>query len=541
MGVKIGLAGTQGVHQHRTKVAAQEIQRQAQGQAIGPREVQRVEPIILTPQLIEGFVERYLRHRFDDPQPIPQLHRELWADYCLPDQFVANAAPRGHAKSTSITHSALLADLLFRNVDYAVIVSNTWSQGTEFLRDLRDELHDNDDLILDFQVKKFLKDSEDNLIVLMADGHKFRVTVRGVEQKIRGLKWGHKRPNCFVLDDIEDDEQVESKDRREKLSNWVLKALVPAGSKRAKVRMLGTIMHFDSFLANALKVDQRVAKTAWKGRVFKAHRSYDDFTEILWPEMFTEERLRKLRQIFIDSGNPDGYSSEYLNNPIAEQDAFFSRDKLLPIPESISEQLVAGRLRLRKYVGWDFAVSKDERADFTRWGVIGMNAEGYKFGLKYGGARMASDEIIEAIFKVEKDHKPEFHVVERGVIEKSLGPFFYTECRKRGVYPKLLLLTSTKDKRTRAKSFQGAVNAGHFYFNTDDPEWPTVRDELVRFDKGEFDDYVDVHSIVCRAMEDMHEADTDEQAEIEDDLDQILAARQQLAALGIGRNARTGY
>ena len=541
--IKLGLQGTQGVHSQRAKVKAEDVQRLAEVPKAVRGATAKVEPIPLTPILIEGLVRTYFLKRFDNPVEIPELHRWLWEDYCRPDRFVADAAPRGHAKSTSITHSALIADLLFRNVDYAVIVSNTWSQGVEFLRDIRDELHDNDELIVDFQIKKFLKDSEDNLIVLMGDGHKFRITVRGVEQKIRGLKWMHKRPNCFILDDIEDDEQFENKDRREKLANWILKALIPAGSKNAKVRMLGTIMHFDSFLANALKLDanRKDKTTAWVGRIFKAHKSYDDFSEILWPEMFSEQRLRELRQVFINSGNPDGYSAEYLNNPIAEQDAFFVRTRLQPIPEGMREAILTGRMRLRKYAGWDFAISKDERRDYTRYGVIGVNSEGFKFGWKYGGGRLDGAEIIDLIFQVEKDHKPEFHAVEEGVINKALGPFFYTECRKRNLYPKLVPFTSSKDKRTRAKSFQGAVNAGHFFFNTEDPEWPTVRDELVRFDKGEFDDYVDVHSIACRALEDMHEADSETDAAKDEDEEMMEYARRKLGELGIGRNAMTGY
>jgi len=49
----------------------------------------------LTAELIEGFTGSVLASRFDDPAPIPEFHRELWAMCCLPDRKVAVAAPRG--------------------------------------------------------------------------------------------------------------------------------------------------------------------------------------------------------------------------------------------------------------------------------------------------------------------------------------------------------------------------------------------------------------------------------------------------------------
>lgn len=530
-----GVAPEAGLHRKRARVSGDEII--AANSPRGGAQKAYVAPVPLTPELIEGFVVTYLQARFDEPKPIPQLHRELWKDYCLPDEWVADAAPRGHAKSTSITLGALLADVLFRNVNYACIVSGTWSQACEFLGDIKMELEENEQIRTDFKIKKFLKDSEDNLIVLMADGHRFRIIARGSEQKLRGMKWRGQRPGLFVLDDIEDDEQVENKDRREKLSKWVLKALIPAGNDSCRVRMVGTIMHFDSFLENALK------SSSWKGRRFRAHRDYDDFSQILWPEKFPEAKLRARRQLYIDANDPDGYSQEYLNVPISEHDSYFKRSDLLPLPEKFREMVLLGKVRFTKYIGWDFAVSKEERRDYTRWSVVGVNSEGYKFGLDFGGGRMDSLEIINAIFDAEQAHKPEFHAVEEGVINKAIGPFFYEECRRRQIYPKLFPVVSSKDKRVRAKSIQGAIQAHHFYFNKEHSEWLKVEDELVKFPKGEHDDYVDCLSILGLLLESVYSAKTEEEHLQSEDEEHLEFVRSKLAAhpeMG-GRNARTGY
>lgn len=517
----------------RTRVSGEQIAEAAAAQsrvAAG-----KVGGVPLTPLLIEGFTRTYLLDRFDNPAPIPAFHRELWANYCGEHTLGADAAPRGHAKSTAVTHTCTLADCLFRNTDFTTIVSNTWAQGVEFLRDIKSELSENDKIVRDFNIAKFVKDSEDDVIVAFKDGHKFRITVRGVEQKIRGLKWGHKRPGKFLLDDIEDDEQVENQDRREKLSKWVMKALLPAGSDYAKTRLYGTVMHFDSFLENALKSSE------WVGKRYKAHKSFDDFSEILWPEKFPESRLRQLRQLYIAKGEADGYSQEYLNHPISEQTAYFKRQNLLPLPPEIVEQIVARRLPLNIYIGWDFAVSKDQRADYTRFVVVGVDSRGWKFVLAMGGGRWDTKEIVDKLFQLEREYSPAFHAVEKGVIDKSLGPWIEANSSVTHIYPALYKINPSLDKRARARPFQGATEAHHVFFNHAHPEWPGLLDELTKFPKGEHDDYVDACSNIGMLLQDMHSAPTEAEQADYDEAEILALNRARRAAAPVGRNRVTGY
>ena len=61
--------------------------------------------IQLTSEVIKGFVGTCLIKRFDGASRIPKFHEEM-RDLCYSDnKFVAIGAPRGHAKSTSITLS----------------------------------------------------------------------------------------------------------------------------------------------------------------------------------------------------------------------------------------------------------------------------------------------------------------------------------------------------------------------------------------------------------------------------------------------------
>ena len=153
---------------------------------------------ILTSDIIEGFVGSVLMKRFDQPAPIPECHREWWEFCTSPSRFVAIAAPRGFAKSTAITHSYVLASVLFRERMYVLIISGTEAQSIQFLNDIKTELMDNDNIKSLFKIKGLTKDSETDIIVEFEDGHLFRIQAKGSEQRLRGVKWAGRRPDLVV-------------------------------------------------------------------------------------------------------------------------------------------------------------------------------------------------------------------------------------------------------------------------------------------------------------------------------------------------------
>ena len=478
--------------------------------------------IELTSALVEGFVERYLKARFDGPVATPEFHRELWGLCASRNKYVAVAAPRGHAKSTAVTHAYALTASLFRQRDFILILSDTWSQAVEFLRDLKTELMTNDDIVKDFEVKRLAKDTEDDVIVVMRDNYTFRIVARGSEQKVRGLKWNNKRPNLIIGDDLEGDEQVESKLRRDKFFKWLMKAVLPCGSDDCLFRIVGTVMHFDSALERLLK------DPTWATKRYRAHLSWDDFSEILWKEKFSESRLREIRHKYVTQGESDGYSQEYLNDPIASGDAFFRPEDLVELKrEELGERGIY-------YVGWDFAVSKNTKADYTVATVWKVNGQGRKEVIDCRRGRWDSKEIIDEMMSVEEAYDPKAHFAEKGVIDSALGPFLDTEMMRRQRYLNIVKIASTKDKETRAKPLQGMLKSRHVKFNKAMSLWAEMEEELRRFPKGGKDDIVDALSIVGQGLRDVTSDISDEQYEEEE----FFRSR---VREDIGRNMTTGY
>jgi predicted phage terminase large subunit-like protein len=461
--------------------------------------------------------------------------------------FVAIAAPRGFAKSTAITHSYTLACCLFRERSFVLLLSGTEAQAILFLNDIKNELKDNENIHRLFGVPKFVKDAETDIIVEMQDGHMFRIMAKGSEQSLRGAKWARKRPDLIICDDIEEDEQVINKERREKFRRWFFGALLPLRSDTGIVRVVGTILHMDSLLerimpeyqlAERRKLKEIQVQTLrtytqfrlpWLSVKYRAHS--DDWTDLLWPEKRPREWLEAEKEKYRAQGLPEVYSQEYLNIPIDESVAFFKRGEFVPRLEEDHQK------GLRYYIAADLAVSEKDRADWSAFVVGGMDENGVLHIVNCIRERMDAREIVETIFALENLYRPEVFTLEEGQISKAIGPFLNEEMVKRGIFPNILGLKPALDKMQRARSIQGRMRARAVRFEKDGDWFQAFHDELVRFPRDKHDDQVDAFAYLGLTLDRMVVADT--QAELEEE--QYLEAYQNSGLFDSGRSAITGY
>lgn len=498
----------------------------------------------LSSSLIHGFCASLLAKRFDNATRTPAFHLELWDLFCDPHPLVAIAAPRGHGKSTALTHACTLASVLFRDRRFVVIVSDTETQASNFLNDIKEELRNNDDLIELFQVKGFKKDTETDIIVELADGHTFRIMVRGAEQRVRGLKWMQMRPDLIVCDDTEGDEQVLSKERREKFRRWFNGALLPCRSKHGIVRIVGTVLHLDSLLNRLLPEDSHksskieplktwsVARKAWKAVRYRAHN--EDFSQLLWPEMYNKDFFESKKEDLTSQGLAEVYAQEYLNYPIDESTAYFKRDDFSEIPLNTLDEIRSGFKNVNYYAAVDFAVSTAERSDFTVIAIVAMDDRGIMNVVDIRRGRWDSLEIIDEMFAVHKKYKPALFVVERGAIEKAIGPILRSEMIQRGQYMHLHPMTPTRDKTSRARSIQARFRSGGIKFDKGASWYSELEDEMVRFPKARHDDQVDALSWLGLVVDEMHNGLTKDE---EDEIEYHLEYNEQEK----GRSATCGY
>ena len=499
----------------------------------------------VTAELVYGLAGSVFSERFDEAKSTPECHIEWWNYCCSDEPIVAIAAPRGHAKSTSITHCYTLACLLFRDRRFVLLVSDTYEQAVLFLADIKLELQENEKLIDLFGKITFQKDTESDIICVFEDGSKFRIMAKGSEQKVRGVKWDGMRPDLIIGDDLENDEIVLNQERREKFRKWFEGALIPARNERGIVRIVGTILHMDSLLErlmpkpwhknvidNGLKVyrDPSFKRPGWIAVKYRAHTP--NYEKILWKEKWPKERLKAEQDRYVASGNPEGYSMEYLNNPIDENRAYFRREDFLP--------MIAGDMEKPKtyYIAVDFAIGEKQRSNYTVFVVGGVDEEHNIHIVDVVRERLDAKEIIDTLFVLFNRYNPEMVTVEAGMIEKSLGPFLYDEMGARNTYISLNSMVPTKDKESRARSMQARMRSGSVRFNKETDWYPDLEMEMRQFPRSPYDDQVDAMAWLGLTIDKMHRADTNEERreeEYENEFRVTMIPEQQ------GRNKYTGY
>lgn len=483
--------------------------------------------IPLNAALIEAFAGAYLSPMYDTPVATPQFHRDSWELYCSPAVYADVAAPRGHAKSTALTHDFGLATALFRAEDYIVVVSATEDLAIQHLGDIATELRENEDIARDFQIDRLTVDAKTDVVCRFKDGHECRFIAKGSGQKMRGIKWKGKRPGLILCDDLEEDEQVESIDRRRKFRRWFYRALLPCLRKGGKIRMHGTILHEDSLLARVQK------GKSWKSLLFKAHAGYDDFTQILWPEQFSEERLRAIRQGFEEDGDAPGYSQEYLNDPHDNSSAYIRKDDLLPMRHD--DHLAPKRIA----VGCDFAVSKADKANRTSFTIGGTNADNITSIVDQRVDRWDTQEWMREMFLIHERWSPDVFFVEDGVIWKAVAPTLYREMNRRGTWLNCQPLLPVKDKATRGRPYQNRSRAGAVRYDKEASWYPAYEQEILRFTEGSdatLDDQFDSTATLFLGLDRMPEVEEEDFVEE----DEVEMRRQDPRAKN-GRSRVTGY
>ena len=485
----------------------------------------------LSADLIESFGGTFISPKYDQLCPTPAFHRSCWALYASEEPAVCVVAPRDHAKSSALSMVYILSEVLFRSSDYVILVGSTEDGAAEQLGNITEELAENEDLIREFGVKKFLRTSTTDIICEMNDGYRFRILARGAEQRIRGRLWKGKRPNLLVCDDMEDDEQVENADRRRKFRIWFFRAAKQALSKSGKIRVHGTILHDDSLLSRLRK------NRTWKHLFYAAHRSFDDFSDILWPERWSEKQLRARRQEFIEDGDSAGYSQEFLNNPLDHSDAFLKQADFLPMSaeDYESDKMVCAAA--------DFAVSRADKANRTSFTVGGKDVNNLLHFIDQRVDRWDPTEWIEEMFSIQQRWNPIVFWVEDGVIWKSVRSMIYREMQTRDIRINFEAILPVKDKGVRGRSYQRRMRSGQCRFDKHADWYPGFEQENLRFTgaaAATLDDQFDSAALLSRGFDDFsHVEPEDFFTEDEWEMEKGFWNRPKGAV--DGRSAVTGY
>ncbi len=427
---------------------------------------------------LQEFKDKFLSHYFyndacemhDDIIQLAQDENE---------KAVVVVAPRGFAKSTLVSLAFPLWCICEQLKHFIVIVSDTSTQAQGFLRDIVQELEENealhdyygDDIYPKLDLQGNFVKWTDTDIITRSD---IEIVAKGADNKLRGLRKKQHRPDLIIVDDLENDKNVQTLEQRKKLMNWYNKALLNTlDPDTGRIFVIGTIIHFDSLLKNLFK------NKTYTSRFYTAIKNDGSS---LWPSRWSLERL-------LDKKKKIGsvaFNSEFMNQPINPEAKIFKEEWLKYYKSREVERngtcTYRGEL-LTVYGAVDPAISQKEKADYFAFCTIGVTAnkdiyilEAYKDRLNF------TSQIRTIIQKNERWKHNQIAVEENG----------YQAALKEQVLNERLLrikpVKNIKDKYTRIIGLSTYFENGKIFI---DENMKELIEEYLFYPDSPHDDLLD--------------------------------------------------
>lgn len=479
---------------------------------------------------MEFFGRAYFPHYFS--RPSPEFHKELdaiWQQGVLKGQYPITpvkikeisrmngtkrvaAAPRGHAKSTTLTFKGTMHAIVYGYKHYPIIISDSSEQAEGFLDNIRVEFEENEFLKEDFGDLTG-KVWRSNVLITSTN---IKVEAIGSGKKIRGRKHRNWRPDLIVLDDIENDENVRTPEQRSKLENWFLKAVSKAGDDYTDIVYIGTLLHYDSLLAKTLKntgykaikykavISFSKADDLWKKwediytdlsndnheedarAYFEANRdAMLEGTQVLWEEKLSYYDLMVMR---VTEGEAS-FNSEEQNEPINPEDCIFNKEWF----EFYNEAEIDFNSRDYMFFGFvDPSLGKTKHSDFSA--IITMakhKVSGYMYVMDADIERRHPDKIIEDVLEKERWLRRDFgRGYKKFGAETVQFQWFLKEelakaSAKAGLYLPIEEVPQVSDKTMRVQTLQPDVKNHYIKFNK---RHKLLLEQMEHFPMGAHDD-----------------------------------------------------
>ena len=368
------------------------------------------------------FGQMFLPEDFMKSSPAPYQY-EL-SDLLLGDEKRACIIlPRGHAKST-LAKTALLYKLYFNppeKREFIAWVSEEQSQAVDHIKYIQNHIDINPALQYYFGDLKGDKWTEKEFTTARGD----RVIAKGTTQRLRGRSQLGLRYTNIILDDFESELNTKTPERRMEIKEWVMSTVEPAlensKGQEGSVWLIGTIVHYDSFLQSIydgyLSAKKEERKYAWAVMYKKAI----DNGVPLWPNYFSKEKLDDIRRRFSDMGLVHKFAQEYLNEARDLDSAKFRIKRINYYKGNLESRngfnymiIDESAIPVNVYLGVDLAYEANSRSDYQVIMVIAIDKERNIYVIDYYREHSPLYDMPHKIFEYAKRFSP----VRRVNVEK---------------------------------------------------------------------------------------------------------------------------
>jgi len=365
-------------------------------------------------------------------------------------------AYRGAAKTTMLERLLVLwLNAIKGEKRNTAIISSTIDVSEETLDFIKTELEENVNLVHDFDITtgdKIGLTWRKTEIVFKRGSQKFRVKVYGAGKKIRGANWLGFRPDLIIAGDIENDENIEAVDQRDKLYKWFNKAIKKLPRRKNPnyhLFVIGTRLHHDGLTARVSK------RKDFKSFIFPLVLEFpENLSEI------TKESVKRsdIKGMKLDDTSLDRY--EILLEYLEDSDSFYSEYQMQPLAK---ENAVFGKYRTYKgempkcdmyAIGLDPALGKKNGALFGV-AILGYRSSEKRFYLKTFGYRKKPIQLLNRFVKLYKKYDAiaqTIMCIETVQFQEFYKDVLKAEAKKQEVFMSIKEIRNSADKFFRIET-----------------------------------------------------------------------------------------
>lgn len=303
----------------------------------------------------------------------------------------------------------------------------------------------------------------------------------------------------LIDDPIKNRVEADSIVVRDKLWNWYQSVLrTRLMTKDAALVIIATRWNEDDLIGRHIDPTNphytKEEAASWKMINLPALAEDDDplgrpIDEPLWPARFDTKFLLDQRR-----SDPRGFTALYQGRPTPLDGSFFKAshiltyDKMTDLPRFDD---------MRFYGASDLAVASKQTNDRSCHLVAGVDANDNIWILPdIVWTRLTADVSIEVITNLMLKYKPAIWWAEKGVIQKSIGPFLRKRMLEKRAWCMIDEVSIVVDKEARAQSIRARMAMGKVFFPRFTRWFADAHDELLKFPHGNRDDFCDALSLV---------------------------------------------
>jgi predicted phage terminase large subunit-like protein len=255
---------------------------------------------------------------------------------------------------------------------------------------------------------------------------------------------------------MENEEDVDNPETREKLERWFAGTVLNLG-KKCQVFVIGTILHYDGLLAKLLDPEK------FKKFVKRRYEAVDQewrAESVLWPAKWDIESLHEKEE---DIGSVM-FNQEFRNLPISESTQVFKEEWVTRHAFTRAELMGKPTVKITYN---DPAISQKSTADYFASVTIDVDAQGFIYVTRAEQDRMPFTQQIDFMLRRADEEQPMVIGIEDQAYQAALKQALDEASRLSGRYLNVVGVTNLTDKFLRISTMSPLVENGTIRFCLD--------------------------------------------------------------------------